>query len=305
MREDIWNWYQSSFYTRLMPGGSIIMTLTRWHEDDLAGRLLRDARDGGDKWEVIKLPALAEAGDLLGREEGEALWPEWYSRETLEQIRRVQSSRVWNSLYQQRPVAEKGNIFKRDWWRWYRELGDDYDVKIHSWDTAFKDGSTNDYSVCMTMGLKNGNIYLIDRWKGRLEFPDLKRLASAMSYRDKVDAVLVEDRSSGQSLIQELRRESGIGVIPVKVDRDKVSRSNAVTPLIEGGRVFLPEWGTWVEDYLDVMTAFPAGEYDDDVDATTQGLSYLRGKIDNVVDISAWLRPRPMLRVSSGGWMVG
>ena len=302
-RNDVWNWYRAAFYTRLMPGAAIVLTLTRWHEDDLAGRLLREQKEGGDWWQVINLPAIAEGGDLLGREEGAALWPEWYPLETLEQIRRVQGSYEWNALYQQRPVAEKGNIFKRGWWRRYREVPEKFDVKIHSWDTAFKDRADSSYSVCTLWGLVDGEIYLVDRFKGKLEFPDLKRAASSMAYRDKVDAVLIEDRASGQSLIQELRRESNLNVIGIKVDRDKVARAYAATPLIEGGRVSLPEWGAWVDDYVDCMAAFPMGESDDDVDSTTQALNYLKTKLDNVISITVSPRFRPA-RVAAGGWMV-
>jgi predicted phage terminase large subunit-like protein len=282
IRDNVWNWYRSTFYTRLMPGAAIVLTLTRWHEDDLAGRLIQDMKQGGDQWTIIKLPALAEDGDGMGRQEGEPLWPEWYPLTTLTQIRNVLGTYEWNALYQQRPVSEQGNIFKKTWWRRYIDIPEKPSLKIHAWDTAFKNQEENDYSVCLTMAIDQGNIYIIDRFKAKLEFPELKRAAMSMAYRDKVNAIVVEDKASGQSLIQELRRESKLSVIPYKVDRDKVARAYSVTPMIEGGRVYLPEWGSWVEDYIADMSSFPSGLHDDDVDATTVGLSYCRNKIDNV-----------------------
>lgn len=300
VRDNVWNWYRSTFYTRLMPKAAIVLTLTRWHEDDLAGRLINDMKQGGDKWKIIKLPAIAEGQDSLGRAEGEALWPEWYPIETLNQIKNVLGSYEWRALYQQRPVSEQGNIFKRSWWKISKEIPEKFTTKIHCWDTAFKDGTLNDFSVCLSMGVKNGEIYILDRFKAKLEFPDLKRAAQSMAYRDKVDAVVIEDKASGQSLIQELRRNSNLTVIPYKVDRDKVARAYSITPMIEGGRVYLPEWGSWVDDYISCMAAFPMGEHDDDVDATTIGLSYLKSKISDKPEIKLGIKP---IALRSMGWM--
>jgi predicted phage terminase large subunit-like protein len=153
---------------------------------------------------------------------------------------------------------------------------------IQSWDTAFKTGSDNDYSVCTTWGSIGNNIHLIDRWKEKIEFPDLKRTVQAVASRYNPDAVLVEDCASGQSLIQELRRNTRLPIVARKVDRDKESRAWAVTPLIEGGRVYVPEWASWVPDYLNCMASFPTGAHDDDVDSTTQALNYLRYKTNEV-----------------------
>jgi predicted phage terminase large subunit-like protein len=152
------------------------------------------------------------------------------------------------------------------------------------------------------MAVDQGNIYIIDRFKDKLEFPELKRAAMSMAYRDKVNAIVVEDKASGQSLIQELRRETKHSVIPYKVDRDKVARAYSVTPMIEGGRVYLPEWGSWVEDYISCMSSFPSGLNDDDVDATTVGLSYCRNKIDNV-DIDNVFKMPSVLGRMDMGWM--
>lgn len=283
IREAVWNWYTSTFYTRLMPGAAIILCQTRWHEDDLAGRLLKEQTRGGEQWEIINLPALAEGGDLLGRSEGEALWPAWYPKETLLQIQNTIGTYDWLSLYQQRPTSEKGNIFKRSWWRYYRELPQQFDLKIQSWDTAFKDREENDYCVCQTWGAlskRQGELfpgfYLVNVAKKRMTYPEMKR-AAVMEYSKHLpELVLVEDKASGQSLIQDLQEETTIPLLPVAVDRDKIARAHAVTSLIEGGRVYLPEWAQWLDDYLGEMSSFPKGEFDDGVDATTQALNYLR-----------------------------
>lgn len=278
IRDNVWDWYRSTFYTRLMPGAAIVVTATRWHEDDLCGRLIKAQAQGAEAWNVINLPAIANGPDELGRVQGEALWPEWYPLPTLERIQATIGSYEWQSLYQQAPVSAEGNIFKRTWWQWYREVPAKYDFILQSWDTAFKKGLENDFSVCTTWGLTGNNIHMVDRWKERLEFPELKRTAEALANRFSPHAVAIEDNASGQSLIQELRRETKLPVVAVKVDRDKESRAHAVTPLIEGGRVYLPEWGSWVQDYINCMAAFPSGAHDDDVDSTTMALDYLRHK---------------------------
>jgi predicted phage terminase large subunit-like protein len=148
-------------------------------------------------------------------------------------------------------------------------------------------------------------IDMLDRFKAHLEFPELKRAAVTLGLRFQAEAILIEDKSSGQSLVQELRQESGLPIVPIKVDRDKVSRAHAVTPLIEGGRVRLPEWASWVDDYINVMAAFPKGANDDDVDSTTQALNYLRDRIsyDEVVESEDDLDPtRWQGRSAVGGY---
>jgi predicted phage terminase large subunit-like protein len=276
VRDSIWKWYTSTFYTRLAPWAPVVMTLTRWHEDDLAGRCLKEMAKGGDVWTVLSLAAIAPGPDALGRQGGEALWPERYSLPALERIRGVLPAYDWESLYQQAPVTPTGNIFKRHWWRFFREIPGTLSLKVQSWDTGFKAKDANDWSVCTTWGVPDLNIFLLDRYKERLEFPELKREVVAQAVRHTPDAILVEDKASGQSLIQELQRETHLPIVPIKVDRDKTARAHAVTPLIEGGRVYLPEWASWTDDYITTLAAFPRGKFDDEVDSTTQALEYLK-----------------------------
>ena len=272
MRDKAWDWYQKVFRTRAEPGAAIIVVMTRWHQDDLVGRLLRQTKEdpAADQWEILHFPALKE---------GQALWPVRYPTEALERIRSSIGGRAFESLYQGNPSVAEGQIIKREWWRYFREPPN-FERTLHSWDTAFKDKSLNDYSVCTVWGEAKNGYYLLDVWRQKVEFPELKRVAVALYERDKPSLVLVEDKASGQSLIQELQRETRIPLYPVKVDANKVARANAVTPLIEAGRVFLPENAPWLFDYIEELSAFPNAEHDDQVDSTTQALSFMRGPIE-------------------------
>jgi len=279
IRGGLHQWYSTVARTRLQPGGGIVLISTRWHEDDLAGRLLREA-SGGD-WDVLSLPAIAEVDESF-RRAGEALWPEKFPLEVLEQIRREVGGATWASLYQQRPAAAEGTVFNRGWWGFYRELPA-CKRTVQSWDTAFKTGSENDYSVCTTWGVSGNGYYLLSLWRGRVDFPELKRLVGSLGKEWKPNAILVEDKASGQSLIQELQYQSPLPIIPISVDRDKMARAQSITPLIEAGKVFLPESAPWLDLHLDELAAFPTGAHDDAVDSTTQALNYLRHQQEHTV----------------------
>jgi len=296
-RDKVWEWYQSTFYTRLMPGGGILVILTRWHEDDLAGRILKQAAENGEQWRIVEYPAIAEKDERF-RKEGEALHPERYSLEQLERIKTAVGSRVWASLYQQRPAAAEGSIFKREWWKTYETLNEEPQAIINElaithvvqfWDTAFKTKTTNDYSVCITMGQANNMFYILDRWKGKVEFPELKQTAIAHAAKWMPHTLLIEDAASGASLIQELQRDSLLPVHPIKVDKDKVSRAYAVTPLLEAGRVAYPAKAAWASDFVDNLATFPNAENDDDVDAFDGALEYLARGGGNLGMLD-WLR---------------
>jgi predicted phage terminase large subunit-like protein len=274
VRRALYDWYSSVAYTRLAPNGAIVLIQTRWHQDDLAGRLL--ANSFGDDWEVLNLPAIAEHDESF-RREGEALWPDRFGLVELGKIRNAVGERAWASLYQQRPAAAEGVIFKRNYWQSYRPpLSVALSRIVQSWDTAFKRGTENDFSVCTTWGAGENGYYLLHVWRGRVEFPELKRVLASLAEQWKPNAILVEDRASGQSLIQELKQFTALPILPVKVDSDKQTRAQAVTPLMEAGKIFLPESAPWVNDFIEEMACFPHGMHDDVVDATTQALNYLR-----------------------------
>lgn len=276
------DWYEHVAYTRLAPGGAIVMIQTRWHADDLPGHLLREL--SAENWLVINMPAIAEADDEF-RRAGEALWPEMYPLEMLKMIRSAIGGSAWTSLYQQQPSAAEGAVFKRDWWRFFREQPVCRRI-VHSWDTAFKSGAENDYSVCTVWGVTDSGYYLLWVWRDRVEFPELKRRMGWLAEQWKPAQVLIEDRASGQSLIQELKHSTRLPVIPIKADADKVSRAQSVTPLVEAGKVFLPESAPWLNDFVDELAAFPKGTHDDSVDSLTQALNYLRHQPTNTVTFS-------------------
>lgn len=274
-RDRVWNWYTSTAYTRLENPGAIIIILTRWHEDDLAGRLLAAEKKGGDIWKLLKLPAIAEDKEDH-RLEGEPLWQDKFNLTKLKRIKRVTGNRDFESLYQQNPSAQKGEILKRAWWKYYKETPKAYERIIQTWDTAFEKGKNNDYSVCQTWMETKEGFYLIDIWREKVEFPELKRQTIALYNKYKPSVVLIEQKASGHSLIQELKRETKIPIKEIKPDKDKITRVYAITPTIESGNVFLNENANWLHDFIDECSKFPNSKHDDQVDAMSQALNYLR-----------------------------
>lgn len=275
-RNKVWEWYQSTAYTRLEKNGAIIIILTHWHEDDLAGRLLveQDKIDG-DQWHVIKLPAIAEQDDDF-RKECDPLWQDKFNLTELQRIKNAIGSHHFEALYQQNPSASEGEILKRAWWKYYKELPKTHDRIIQSWDTAFETGKSNDYSVCQTWLETKAGFYLIDIWREKVEFPELNRQVKILYNKFKPNAVLIEKKASGHSLIQELKRETTIPIREVTPDKDKTARVNAITPTIEAGNVFLLENALWLHDFIDECSKFPHSKHDDQVDTMSQVLNYLQ-----------------------------
>lgn len=260
IRDKLWDWFASTAYTRLMPGGAIILIQTRWHEDDLAGRLLR----GDEPWEVVNLPAIAEHGDMLGRQVGRALWPERYSIEALERIRATIGEREFAALYQQRPSPLEGALFRRDW----IQHGDapkgcriamGVDLAISSKDSA-------DYTAIVVMARDEfGKLYVLDAIRERVDFPGALRLIRNVADRWQPKAILIEQVAFQAIVVQELLRQTTLPIKGVVPDKDKVTRAQPLALRYEQGLVWhrrdLP---TWFEDEL---LAFPQGMHDDAVDA--------------------------------------
>ncbi len=273
-RESNDQWYQTTAYPRLEPGASIIIIMTRWHNDDLVGRIIERDKDKGT-WDIVNLPALAEEDDLLGRAPGEALWPERYDENSLLNIAENVgglSGRNWLSLYQQRPVKEGGNIFKDFWWETYKEPPE-LQLTGQYWDTAFKKGATTDYSVCVTLGRHGKGICVLDIWRGKVEFPELLRQVRAQYSKWHPNILKCEDAASGTPLIQTLTRDTSLPIIPIIATESKEIRANRITGIVEAGRVSLPEQSEWLAIFLDELTSFPAGVYDDIVDAFVEGIA--------------------------------
>lgn len=268
VRGHVIDWFRNTLESRVnSPETPIIVIMQRLHEQDLAGWLLGGGN--GEAWEHLSIPAISK--------DGRALWPAMHD---VDALRRMEQSKPYEfaGQYLQRPAPIGGGIFRTGWWRYYDPAALPQVRRIvQSWDTAFKTNAQNDYSVCTSWAeCVDGNVYALDRWKAKVEYPELKRMAISLAARHRPHAILVEDKASGQSLIQELRRDShGLSIVPIKVDTDKIARAFAVTPLIESGRVLLPEGADWVADYVMTMGTFPNGAHDDDVDSTTQALGYL------------------------------
>lgn len=278
-------WLQSVAFTRLAPGARVIAIGTRWSEKDWLGWLC--SQPG---WTILHLPAFAESkADPLGRAIGEPLWPGRYGVEELEAIRRDVGSRVFACLYQGNVSAAQGNIFKRDWFRHYQTPPEKFFRVIQSWDTAFKTGATNDYSVCVTIAETANGFYLLALYRAKVEFPELKRQVGLQADLWRPSEIYVEDKASGQSLVQELKLATTYPVIPVKVDRDKETRASAVTGYFESGRVLFPEGAAWLADLEDELASFPGGLHDDCVDAISQALNRMRGSANDLGYVN-WLK---------------
>jgi predicted phage terminase large subunit-like protein len=289
------DWLMSVAFTRLSPGGRVLAIATRWSEKDPMGWILQQ-----HGWTVLHLPAFAEANDALGRATGEALWPSRYPVEALEGIRADVGSRVFACLYQGNVAAAQGTIFKRDWFRHYQQSPEKFNRVVQSWDTSFKTGKTNDYSVCATIGQTQNGIYLLSLYRAKVEFPELKRKVGELADLWQPQEILIEDRASGQSLVQELKLATSYPVIAVAVDRDKETRASAVTGYFESGRVLFPEGAAWLADLEDELASFPGALHDDCVDAISQALNRLRdssggilGLIVAMQDWSSGKRPLP------------
>lgn len=282
VRDSVWDWYTSTFYTRLSPKSGILLGMTRWHEDDLAGRLLEEAKKGGDQWRVVSFPAIAEQDEEY-RNEGEALHPERYNIEHLSKIKKAVGTQTWNALYQQRPSSKGGDIIKGAWFKRYSVLPRMKRIIITA-DTAQKIKQHNDYSVIIVAGLGvDGGLYIVDLIRGKWEAPELEQKLSDVwnKYRSmSVHKVYIEDKSSGTSLIQNIQRKQRIPVEGVQVDTDKYTRVLGVQGYIESGYIYLPNDAEWIEDFIKECEAFTATDshkHDDQVDAMVMAITELMG----------------------------
>lgn len=274
IRESVKDWYTSTLYTRLEAAGGIVLTHTRWHEDDLAGYLINEEKIGGEKWDILNLPAIAEENEPY-RKIGEPLWADKYDLEQLELIQRAIGSRDWNSLYQQRPSSAEGDIFKREWWKFYDILPQKFDKVFQSWDMTFKDTKTSDYVVGQVWGIKDANWYLIDQVRDRMDFVKTCQAVEEMSSKyPEATAKFVEDKANGSAVISSLKDKIR-GIIPVNPNGGKESRAFSVQPYVQAGNVWLPNKKrySWVDGFIEECASFPKGKHDDQVDAMTQALS--------------------------------
>lgn len=274
IRNGLWDWYTSTAYTRLSAGGGVIVMCTRWHQDDLIGRLLSEH---GEPWHVINYPAIAEH-DEPHRKKGEALHPERFDLETLERIKLNIGSHDWAALYQQHPLPEGGALFRSEWLQTYddKSIPPKFDSIIGSWDMTFKDSAGGDYVVGTIWGTKGASYYLLDLVRGQWDFVKTLEMFEQLQLKwPRVSHWLIEDKANGSAIISTIKKSIS-GVIPITPTESKLARANAVSALFEAGNVYIPAASSWVEDYKAELLSFPSGAHDDQVDSSTQALNYLK-----------------------------
>ena len=275
--DKVFEWYTSGPRQRLQPGGAIIIVMTRWSMRDLTGQVLESsAARGGDKWEVVEFPAILPSG--------KPLWPEFWPLDELEAIKSELPNGKWMAQYQQEPTSDSSAIIKREWWReWTKEKPPKVDFIIMAMDTAFEKKTTADYSAAVFFGVwdnpddgEQPNLILLNAWRDRLEFPDLKEKTLELYKEWEPDSVIIEKKASGAPLIYELRR-MGVPVqefTPSK-GNDKITRLNAIADIFASGKVWAPP-KRWAEEVIDEVASFPAGRHDDLVDCVSLALARFR-----------------------------
>jgi predicted phage terminase large subunit-like protein len=296
--DKVYEWYTSGPRQRLQPGGAIIMVMTRWAQRDLTGQVLKSAAQrSGEEWEVIEFPAILPSGNPL--------WPQFWSIEELEALKEELPNSKWQAQYQQNPVGNESAIVKRDWWQWWEEdRPPECEYILQTWDTAFEKHQRADYSAGTTWGVfthhkdQSKNIILLNTYKKRVEWVELKKDV-LQEYREyEPDGLLIEKKATGAPLIYELRA-MGIPVqeyTPSK-GQDKIARLNSVSDIIASGKVWVPRT-RWAEELVDEIAAFPSGEHDDLVDATTLALmrfrqgGFLRLPVDEPEEVQWFKSPR-------------
>ena len=268
--------FLNSIYTRLSADGVIILIQTRWHEDDLAGKLLQHMPE---KCKEINIPLEAEENDILGRAKGDALFPEiGKDNEWLIDFKSTyqtqEGSRSWNALMQGKPTSQEGNMIKRNWWKYY-ETSYSMINYIMSVDATFKDNDNSDYVAIQVWGKREANIYLIDSLNERMDFPaTLAAITTMKAKHPRCGLILVEDKANGSAIIQVLKRKIP-GVVAVNPEGGKIARVNAISGAIEAGNVYLPSNAEFTHEFVNQCSSFPNGKHDDMVDCMSQALNRL------------------------------
>ena len=280
--DKVYEWFTSGPRQRLQPGGAIVVVMTRWGLRDLTGQVLKaSAQRGGDEWEVVEFPAILPSG--------KPLWPEFWSLKELSALQEELPNAKWQAQYQQNPVANESAIVKRDWWKsWESDTPPPCEFILQSWDTAFEKHNRADYSAGTTWGIFNNpedhdqqNIILLDVYKKRAEWVDLKKDVLEQYRQWNPDGIIIEKKAAGAPLIYELR-SMGVPVQEYTPSRgtraapnDKFARLSSVSDIIASGKVWVPQT-RWAEELVDEIAAFPSGEHDDLVDSTVLALMRFR-----------------------------
>ena len=319
VKKGVYDWYTSTLYTRLSKKGKIIIILTRWADDDLAGRLLDDAKrsSDADQWEILCFPEEYDEHhdhvhpDDPRTEQGQILWPEWFPYDRVKKTKVSVGSKVWSSLYQQSPSPDGGTIFKETWFNYFDDMPD-FDYKVASWDCTFKDTANADYVAGGVWGVKGANKYLLYLIKERLNFPNtIKTMLRINNMFKGLRYTLVEDKANGPAVVATLKSKIP-GLITYCPRESKEARANAVSPQFEAGNIWLPnpyykpnkERFAWIDQllnpFIDEFKTFPFGANDDCVDMTTQFL-LKEGSVPNWIEemMSASGKPKTIDEVNS------
>jgi predicted phage terminase large subunit-like protein len=285
IREKQWDWYRTTARTRLQPGGAIVLVLTRWHEDDLAGRLLRQmkADKDADQWKVILLPAMNTDGlGAIPKAIGtySALWGENYPHDELLRIKSTVGSRTWSALYQQRPTSGMGKIWKREWFRYYKiaDLPKHFDTQLWSWDMTFKETKDSDFVVGQLWGFLGSRKFLLRQVREKMDFPKTcDKVYSTAKETPQAYFKLIEEKANGPAVIQALKNVIE-GIKPIPKTAGKEACWQASTPAFESGDVWLPDPNEqpWVHDFVDELCGVPEGAlHDDQADAAAQAINFM------------------------------
>lgn len=297
-RERLWEWYESTARTRLMPGGAVVSIQTRWNIDDFTGRLRSlHSKEG---WEIITFPAILD--------DGSALWPEQFPLADLEQTRESIDPKMWWSLYMQKPTVADGAIFKReDFWS-FEQMPKGFQYIVQAWDTAFGTKTINDYSVCQTWMVCQDGYYLIDQWRGRIGYDALFEKAQELAKRYNPRAVVIEKAASGHSLIQSLQQRTKLPVMGLQpwndkkkrqgyvLERDEMHGAAALSSLIKTGKIKIPKGAPWTREFVDEFCAFDGGNsgHDDQVKAAIVFASYITH--NGIPNFGSYRGTRPVSR---------
>ena len=285
IRNKVWDWFSADFTTRLLPDAPLFIVATRWHSDDLIGRVEdMNRKKKGLPWFIINLPAICtDIDDPMGREIDEPLWKDFYTIDTLMNLKATLPSRDWNSLYQGRPVDEEGGIIIGSWLQRYEKLPsrDNWKRVTVSVDSANKNTDRADFTaIGVWIEMINNCHYLVHVDRDKLELPKLIKRVENIIKEWGAEALLIEDKGSGTQYIQLMSQKSSAPIVPMSPNNNsKEFRLDGVSPMFEAGRVFIPKAGLWVPDYESELLSFPMGKYDDQVDMTSQYLAWVRKKI--------------------------
>ena len=275
-RQRVLDWYQNDLYTRLHPGAAIVLIMTRWHSLDLAGQLLEEAKNGGEPWEVVSLPAIAEENDTLGRQPGEALWLDRYGTQDFDRIKKAIGSYAFSALYQQRPSPRDGGFFRHEWFA-IVDPQPRNGLACRGWDTAATPGS-GDYTAGVKI-VRDGERYVVtDAWRGQVspaERRSRQRLIAELDGFETIQHLAQDPGSAGVDQVEhDVRNLAGFPVMTHKPTGSKEVRAMPFAAACEAGLVEI-ERGAWNRDFIDELCSFPTGRNDDQVDAAADAFNYL------------------------------